>query len=65
MNGGAFGRTNKATESARALANKVVSIRNELARVNKELNKLQAKKTSLQTKLAEAKQQAEDDLGNV
>lgn len=46
-------------------ADSVISLRNELQRVQRELTQLQAKKTSLQTKLAEAKQGAEDDLGNV
>ena len=46
-------------------ADSVISLRNELQRVQRELTQLQAKKTSLQTKLAEAKQSAEDDLGNV
>jgi len=46
-------------------ADSVISLRNELQRVQRELTQLQAKKASLQTKLAEAKQSAEDDLGNV
>jgi hypothetical protein len=47
------------------MADAVIGVRNELTVVNRELLRLQSKKSSLQSKLSELRQTAEDDLGRI